>query len=128
MGRAPCRRRRRQQPELRAGRHAARPRSRREATGWDYLAILPAVTLATTLPISLGGWGVREGVFVLLLGVLACLGRKRFRSRCCLAFFGMVAGFPGLLAWAIGGRGRTDRDVPSADALSFPPAGADDNG
>ena len=38
------------------------------ATAADVLALTPAVTLATTLPISFGGWGVREGMFVVLLG------------------------------------------------------------
>ena len=92
------------------------------ATGWDFLAIMPAVTLATSLPISLGGWGVREGVFVLLLGRIGVPAAEALSLSLLYGLFGMMSGFPGLLAWAIGGRGR-EGAAPSADALSFPPAG-----
>ena len=34
------------------------------------IAVISMVTLATALPISIGGWGVREASFVSLLGVL----------------------------------------------------------
>jgi uncharacterized membrane protein YbhN (UPF0104 family) len=89
------------------------------ATGWDFLAIMPAVTLATTLPISLGGWGVREGVFVLLLGRVGVPAAEALSLSLLFGLFGMVSGFPGLLAWAIGWRGRAEM-TPSAGALSFP--------
>ncbi len=36
----------------------------------DFLAFMPAVDLIAALPISLGGFGVREGAFVALLGEL----------------------------------------------------------
>jgi uncharacterized membrane protein YbhN (UPF0104 family) len=91
------------------------------ATGWDFLAIMPAVTLATTLPISLGGWGVREGVFVLLLGRVGVPAAEALSLSLLFGLFGMVSGFPGLLAWAIGWRGRAEM-TPSAGALSFPSA------
>ena len=89
------------------------------ATGWDFLAIMPAVTLATTLPISLGGWGVREGVFVLLLGRVGVPAAEALSLSLLFGLFGMVSGFPGLLAWAIGWRGRAEM-TPTAGALSFP--------
>jgi uncharacterized membrane protein YbhN (UPF0104 family) len=37
----------------------------------DGLAVLPAVMLASALPISIAGWGVREGSMVVGLGLLA---------------------------------------------------------
>jgi hypothetical protein len=37
----------------------------------DYLAIMPLATIAMVLPVSIGGWGVREGV---LVAVMAKLG------------------------------------------------------
>ena len=37
----------------------------------DSLAVLPAVMLASALPISIAGWGVREGGMVVGLGLLA---------------------------------------------------------
>ena len=93
-----------------------------KATAWDFLAIMPAVTIATTLPISLGGWGVREGVFVLLLGRVGVPAAEALSLSLLFGLFGMVSGFPGLLAWAIGWRGRNDA-APTGNALSFPPAG-----
>ena len=92
-----------------------------KATGWDFLAIMPAVTLATTLPISLGGWGVREGAFVLLLGRVGVPAAEALSLSLLFGLFSMVSGFPGLLAWATGWQGREDA-ARSADALSFPPA------
>ncbi len=53
-------------------------------TVWDMMAIMPAVTLTTTLPISFGGWGVREGMLVLLLGSLGVPRQMRCRCRCCV--------------------------------------------
>jgi len=36
----------------------------------DYLAIMPVATVATILPVSIGGWGVREGVLIAMLGTM----------------------------------------------------------
>jgi hypothetical protein len=36
----------------------------------DLLTVLPLITLVASLPISFGGWGVREGAFVYGLGLL----------------------------------------------------------
>ena len=41
--------------------------------------VLPLVLFATIIPISIAGFGVREGAFVALLGEAAC----RPRTRCC---------------------------------------------
>jgi uncharacterized membrane protein YbhN (UPF0104 family) len=37
---------------------------------WQVMAVLPAISLVASLPISMGGWGVREGAFVYGLGLL----------------------------------------------------------
>lgn len=37
----------------------------------DYLAVMPVATVAMILPVSVGGWGVREGV---LIAVLTAMG------------------------------------------------------
>lgn len=36
----------------------------------NFLAILPLVTIAASLPIGYGGWGIREGAFVYGLGII----------------------------------------------------------
>jgi hypothetical protein len=48
-----------------------------EATLLDMIVIMPTVTVATTLPVSRGGWGVREGVL---------MPPKRCRCRCCSGY------------------------------------------
>jgi len=40
---------------------------------WQFLALMPAVDIISALPVSLGGFGVRESLFVLLLGQLAAV-------------------------------------------------------
>ena len=62
----------------------------------DYIVFIPIVTLITTLPVSIGGWGIREGATVLLFG------RLGVSSHSALAFsvlFGMsiaIVSLPGL--------------------------------
>lgn len=36
----------------------------------DLMTVLPAITLVASLPISFGGWGIREGAFVTGLGII----------------------------------------------------------
>lgn len=36
----------------------------------DYLVVMPVATVAMILPISIGGWGVREGVLIAVLGAM----------------------------------------------------------
>ncbi len=74
------------------------------ATAGDFVAIMPAVTLATTLPISLGGWGVREGALVLLLGHVGVPAGDALALSLLLGAGGVLSGLPGTLAWALGGR------------------------
>lgn len=37
---------------------------------WQIMTVLPIISLIASLPISIGGWGVREGAFVYGLGLL----------------------------------------------------------
>jgi uncharacterized membrane protein YbhN (UPF0104 family) len=39
-------------------------------TFWDCLVLIPLVFLAATIPISIAGWGVREGAMITALGLL----------------------------------------------------------
>jgi hypothetical protein len=70
-------------------------------TALDMLAVMPAVTLATTLPISLGGWGVREGLLVLLLGRLGVPAGDALTLSLLFGGFSVLCGVPGLLAWVV---------------------------
>lgn len=37
---------------------------------FDLMSVLPVITLAASLPVSFGGWGIREGAFVYGLGLI----------------------------------------------------------
>ncbi len=74
------------------------------ATATDFLAIMPAVTLATTLPISFGGWGVREGMFVVLLGHVGVAPGAALALSLLYGAGNVVCGVPALLVWF--GEGR----------------------
>jgi len=65
-----------------------------------FLALMPTVDILAGLPISLGGVGVREGVFVLLLGSLASVPSATAVS-ISLAGYLMSAlwGIPGAFLW-----------------------------
>jgi uncharacterized membrane protein YbhN (UPF0104 family) len=87
------------------------------ATPLDFLAIMPAVTLATTLPLSLGGWGVREGAFVLLLGHVGVPAADALTLSLLYGVGGVLCGLPGMLAWALEGRAN-----PAQNSVGWPDA------
>lgn len=76
----------------------------------DWLAVIPLVTLATTLPISFGGWGIREGLLLTLLGGLGVAASSALVLSVMLGAFAAVAGVPGLMLWWLG----RDAGEPSA--------------
>lgn len=69
----------------------------------DFFAIMPIVDVAAALPVSLGGLGVREGIFVTLLGQLSGVPAAEAVSLSLLgALVGLFWGSAGLLllpAW-----------------------------
>jgi len=68
----------------------------------DFLAFIPLVTVATILPISLGGWGVREGVLIVLLGHVGVASSNALTLSLMFGLGGMAAGLPGFIAWCLG--------------------------
>jgi len=67
-----------------------------------FLALMPAVDIIAGLPVSLGGLGVREGVFALLLGALASVPAPAAMA-VSLAGYMMSAlwGIPGAFLWLL---------------------------
>ncbi len=65
----------------------------------DFLAAMPLVTLATTLPVSLGGWGVREGILTALLGAIGVPVGTALVFSLMFGAGGAVSGLPGLFVW-----------------------------
>ena len=65
------------------------------------MAVISMVTLATALPISAGGWGVREASFVSLLGVLGVDREAALLLSVEFGLLGVLVSLPGGLIWLI---------------------------
>ena len=79
-----------------------------EVTFLDCLVLIPPVMLITTLPISIAGWGVREGAMV---GTFAFVGILESDALIASLFFGLLCvlfSLPGGLLWLIGGHNRAE--------------------
>lgn len=65
------------------------------------MVVLPAIALVSSLPLSIGGWGVREGAFIFGLGLLAVPAEVAFSASVQIGFIGIlsviIAGLPALL-------------------------------
>lgn len=71
----------------------------------NFLAIMPAVDIISSLPVSLGGVGVREGVFVLLLGDLCGISATKAVSiSLCGYMLSTVWSLPGAVTWFFHGK------------------------
>jgi uncharacterized membrane protein YbhN (UPF0104 family) len=64
-----------------------------------WLAITPPVAIFQLLPLSLGGWGVREASLVILLGTLGIPGETALAASLCIGLSQIVVGLPGGLIW-----------------------------
>jgi uncharacterized membrane protein YbhN (UPF0104 family) len=81
-------------------------------SGSDYLAIMPLAMVAMVLPISVAGWGVREGVMVALFKAMG------LPSQTALAFslvYGLTIGLSALPGLAMLWAPRSRRAVIKAD-------------
>lgn len=67
----------------------------------ELMTVLPLISLVAALPISIGGWGVREGAFVFGLGLLGVPAETAFLISIQVGLIGMLvtmlAGMPALL-------------------------------
>ncbi|HEY0901963.1 MAG TPA: lysylphosphatidylglycerol synthase transmembrane domain-containing protein [Micavibrio sp.] len=68
----------------------------------DLMTVLPVITLVASLPISFGGWGIREGAFVTGLGIIGVPMETAFIISVEIGVLTMVvtilAGVPALMA------------------------------
>jgi uncharacterized protein (TIRG00374 family) len=63
------------------------------------LAVISMVTLAVTIPVSIGGWGVREAAMVALLGRLAVPADTALLFSIAFGLAVAVTSLPGLFLW-----------------------------
>lgn len=71
-------------------------------TWLDCLALIPPVILVATLPISIGGWGVREGAMIVLLGLIGVAENDAGALSILAGLVGMAAALPGGILWLLG--------------------------
>ncbi|MGY3035206.1 uncharacterized membrane protein YbhN (UPF0104 family) [Bradyrhizobium sp. USDA 4354] len=65
----------------------------------DAFVLVPLVILASAVPISIGGWGVREGAMVAALGLAGIASDKALAISVLLGLGGLIVGLFGGLVW-----------------------------
>jgi uncharacterized membrane protein YbhN (UPF0104 family) len=70
-------------------------------TATDCIVLLPTVQLITALPISMGGWGVREFAMVTLLGYAGVPAASALVVSLVLALLSIIAAIPGGVLWLV---------------------------
>jgi hypothetical protein len=78
----------------------------------DCLLIMPPVMLISSLPISVAGWGVREGAMVVAFGLLDVPKEAALALSVQFALLGYLAATPGALAWLIELNARANKGTP----------------
>lgn len=70
----------------------------------DCLVLVPPIVLVTTLPISIGGWGVREGAAVLAFGFVGVPAADALALSVAFGLTQIAVGLPGGALWLSRGR------------------------
>lgn len=65
----------------------------------DCLLLFPPVMLATAIPISVAGWGLREGAMVVVLGYVHVAAADAFALSVLFGLVVIVASLPGVAFW-----------------------------
>jgi uncharacterized membrane protein YbhN (UPF0104 family) len=69
-------------------------------------AMVPAALLVAMLPVSLGGWGMREAAFVYFLGAAGVTAEAALSLSVAFGFLRIVVGAIGGVTWALVGKDR----------------------
>lgn len=91
----------------------------------DCMVIIPMVLLVTTLPISIAGWGVREGAMVAGLGLVGVPSEGALALSLLLGFISLAVCLPGGIVWMMSSEKRMDI-AKEMSALESEAAKADD--
>ena len=85
-----------------------------EVTVFDCMILVPPVVLITTLPISIAGWGVREGAMVAAFGFIGVPAESSLVLSIILGLMVVVISLPGGLIWLLSGYNRKNLDGDEA--------------
>ena len=69
----------------------------------DVLLVVPIATLFMTIPISIAGWGVREGIMVMGFGYLGVLPEEALALSILYGLLLLVVALPGVIIWFLSG-------------------------
>lgn len=72
-----------------------------DVTWLDCLILVPPVILVTTLPISIAGWGVREGAMVTAFALVGVPAEGALVLSLMFGLWGVVMGLPGGVIWML---------------------------
>ena len=91
------------------------------SVGWlQCLVIVPLAILVTVLPISIAGWGVREGAFVAGFGFVGVPAADALALSVMFGLLNTLVGLPGGLVWLASGERRLGTR-PAGDVRSSSP-------
>lgn len=77
-----------------------------ELGAFELLVLVPAVLLLTAVPISIGGWGLREGLMVTVLGLSGVPAEAALALSILLGLALIVTGLPGGVMWLLSRAGK----------------------
>ena len=80
----------------------------------DCIVLVPPVILITTIPISIAGWGLREGAMVAVFAFVGVVQSDAFVLSILFGLVNLVLSLPGGLVWLLSG-GRAASAEPTAD-------------
>jgi glycosyltransferase 2 family protein len=83
----------------------------------DAFVLIPLVILSSAVPISIGGWGVREGAMVAALGLVGIASDKALAISVFLGLGGLIVGLFGGLVWLLAPE-RTNFSAEQAGAVA----------
>ncbi|MGE0734884.1 MAG: YbhN family protein [Alphaproteobacteria bacterium] len=77
-----------------------------EIAFWHCATLMPLIILVSMVPISIAGWGVREGAMVVAFGWVGAAPETALLTSLVYGAIGLVCGIPGGLLFLAGGRRR----------------------
>ena len=81
---------------------------------FDFMVLIPPVVLISALPISIGGWGVRENAMIIALAPIGVAAGSALLIAVQLALLASVLSLPGGAIWMRGYLGRSPPPLASA--------------
>ena len=80
-------------------------------TWTDCIALIPPVILVTILPISIAGWGVREGAMVVAMGLIGVPAEGALVLSLMFGLVAIITSLPGGLAWLCSGKINNRKNI-----------------